>query len=96
MEIIYTDGNQHRRIPIAIVNFDAEVSVNEEIVPNKFYLSQNYPNPFNPSTTIQFGLNKQTEISLKIYDVLGREIATLISNEIKSAGTYEVTFNALF
>jgi len=81
-------------MPIVIVNFDAEVSVNEEIVPSEFYLSQNYPNPFNPSTTIQFGLNKQTEVSLKIYDILGREIASLIKSEVKSAGTYEVTFDA--
>ncbi len=94
LEIIYTDGNQVNRVPIAIVDFEATVDVNDEIVPSKFYLSQNYPNPFNPSTTIQFGLNKQTEVSLKIYDILGREIASLINSEVKSAGTYEVTFNA--
>lgn len=94
LEIIYTDGNQINRVPIAIIDFDTEVSVNEDIVPSEFYLSQNYPNPFNPSTTIQFGLNKKTTINLKIYDILGREIASLIRNEVKSAGTYEVTFDA--
>ncbi len=94
LEIVYTDGNQRNRIPIAILDFDPGVSVDEEIVPTEFYLSQNYPNPFNPTTTIQFGLNKQTNVSLKIYDILGREIATLIRNEEKSAGTYEVTFDA--
>jgi Secretion system C-terminal sorting domain/FG-GAP-like repeat len=94
LEVIYLDGNQINRVPIAIVDLVVGVSVNEEIVPNEFYLSQNYPNPFNPSTTIQFGLNKQTNVNLKIYDILGREISTLISNEVKSAGTYEVTFDA--
>ncbi len=94
LEVIYLDGNQRNRVPIAILDFDPGVSVNEEIVPNEFYLSQNYPNPFNPTTTIQFGLNKQTNVSLKIYDILGREVATLIRNEVKSAGTYEVTFDA--
>ena len=94
LEVIYTDGNQINRVPLAILDLEPGVSVNEEIIPNKFYVSQNYPNPFNPSTTIQFGLNEQTEVSLKIYDILGREIATLIKNEVKSAGSYEVTFNA--
>lgn len=94
LEVIYSDGNQINRVPTAILDIDAGVSVNEEIIPKKFYLSQNYPNPFNPSTTIQFGLNEQTNVSLKIYDILGREVATLIKNEVKSAGTYEVTFDA--
>lgn len=94
LEVIYTDGNQPNRVPIAILNYNPGVSVNEEIVPNEFYLSQNYPNPFNPSTTINFGLNKEAEVSLKIYDILGREIATLIRNEVKSAGTYKVVFDA--
>lgn len=94
LEIIYTDGNQVNRVPIAIVDFSIGLSVDEDIVPSNFYLSQNYPNPFNPSTTIQFGLNEETTISLKIYDILGREIVSLIKSEVKSAGTYEVTFDA--
>ncbi|MCF6268491.1 MAG: T9SS type A sorting domain-containing protein [Melioribacteraceae bacterium] len=94
LEVIYSDGNQVNRVPIAILDYDVGVSVNEEIVPNEFYLSQNYPNPFNPTTTIQFGLNKQTEVSLKIYDILGREIISLINSEVRTAGTYEVTFDA--
>jgi len=94
LEVLYTDGNQINRVPLAILDLEPGVSVNEEIIPNEFYVSQNYPNPFNPSTTIQFGLNEQTEVSLKIYDILGREIATLIKNEVKASGTYEVTFNA--
>jgi hypothetical protein len=67
-------------------------SLNIEI-PNKYELFQNYPNPFNPSTTINFGVPNSSFVSLKIYDVLGREVTDLVS-EIKSAGNYEVTFNA--
>ena len=58
-----------------------------------YALEQNYPNPFNPSTTIQFQIPKTSFVSLKVYDILGNEAATLL-NEEKPAGTYEVKFNA--
>jgi len=61
--------------------------------PFEFRLMQNYPNPFNPSTTIKFTVPKETKVSLKIFDILGREAATLV-NEIKQAGTYSVLFNS--
>ena len=60
---------------------------------NEFKLYQNYPNPFNPSTKIKFRISDLGLVSLKIYDVLGREVTTLV-NEEKPAGTYEVTWNA--
>ncbi|MDP2366422.1 MAG: T9SS type A sorting domain-containing protein [Ignavibacteria bacterium] len=60
---------------------------------NNFSLSQNYPNPFNPSTKISWQSPVSGHQSLKVYDVLGDEVATLL-NEEKAAGTYEVTFNA--
>lgn len=68
------------------------------VLPSSFQLEQNYPNPFNPETTIRFslagdGLNSSSPVSLKIYDVLGNEVVTLL-NEKLSAGTYEVKFNA--
>ncbi|KUG25460.1 hypothetical protein ASZ90_004725 [hydrocarbon metagenome] len=58
-----------------------------------FSLSNNYPNPFNPTTTIQFSIPKSDNVTLKVYDILGREITTLI-NEYKHSGTYETKFNA--
>ena len=58
-----------------------------------FSLSQNYPNPFNPSTKISYSIKEEGLVTLKVYDILGKEIATLI-NENKPAGTYEAEFNA--
>jgi photosystem II stability/assembly factor-like uncharacterized protein len=62
-------------------------------VPNKFELSQNYPNPFNPTTKISYEIAKETVVSLKVYDIIGNEIATLV-NDTKPAGAYEVIFDA--
>ncbi|TSC52663.1 MAG: 5'-nucleotidase [Parcubacteria group bacterium LiPW_41] len=62
-------------------------------IPISYYLSQNYPNPFNPSTTITFHLSKSSFVTLKVFDVLGREVATLV-NEEKSVGEHSVQFNA--
>ncbi|MDZ7762994.1 MAG: T9SS type A sorting domain-containing protein [Melioribacteraceae bacterium] len=59
----------------------------------KFELSQNYPNPFNPSTVIKFAIPQTSEVSLKVYNVLGQEVKTLINTEM-NAGSYEVKFNA--
>lgn len=58
----------------------------------EFNLSQNHPNPFNPGTNIQYTIGSQQYVSLKVYDVLGNEVATLV-NEEKSAGTYNVAFS---
>ena len=65
----------------------------EKLNDNAFVLSQNYPNPFNPATTITYSLPKNSFVILKIYDLLGREITTLV-NEEKQSGTYKVTWNA--
>jgi len=64
----------------------------ETIVPTEFILEQNYPNPFNPSTSIMYHVARSSNVTLKVYDVLGREVATLV-NEQKSPGTYEVKFD---
>lgn len=74
---------------------DALLSVDQErpFVPGVFSLGQNFPNPFNPATTITFSVGYQSVVSLKIYDVLGREIATLVNDRLKE-GNYSVRWNA--
>lgn len=62
-------------------------------LPVGYELSQNYPNPFNPTTNIKFSIPKEGFVSLKIFNTLGQEVATLV-NEVKSAGTYQVDFDA--
>jgi hypothetical protein len=63
-------------------------------VPNQFELYHNFPNPFNPSTTISYQLPAESKVSLRIYDILGREVATLLDNQTKQAGYYEQSWNA--
>jgi predicted GH43/DUF377 family glycosyl hydrolase len=62
-------------------------------VPQHFMLEQNYPNPFNPTTSIEYGISNTEQVTLKVYDVLGREVAVLV-NEKKAPGSYEVKLNA--
>ncbi len=66
---------------------------NETINPLSFSVSQNYPNPFNPSTKINYSLKEAGLVSLKVFDILGREVAILV-NDIKEAGYHSVEFNA--
>ncbi|MCF8240535.1 MAG: T9SS type A sorting domain-containing protein [Melioribacteraceae bacterium] len=67
--------------------------VEDEAIPAKYSLMQNYPNPFNPSTTISFTLPERTDVSLKIYDGIGREVAALVNTQL-SAGKYNFNWNA--
>ncbi|MCX6165356.1 MAG: T9SS type A sorting domain-containing protein [Ignavibacteriae bacterium] len=68
------------------------VSNNTQEIPKSFELFQNYPNPFNPTTNIKYQITNSKLVTLRVYDILGKEIATLV-NEKKTAGIYEVTFN---
>ncbi|MCU0414615.1 MAG: 5'-nucleotidase C-terminal domain-containing protein [Ignavibacteriaceae bacterium] len=67
--------------------------IDEGELPEQFRLEQNYPNPFNPSTKISYQLTVSSDVVLKVYDVLGNEVATLV-DEYKPAGIYEIEFNA--
>jgi hypothetical protein len=62
-------------------------------IPSNFTLDQNYPNPFNPSTKIDFSINKSGLTSLKVYNILGQEVATLVDKDL-TAGSYTVDFDA--
>ena len=62
-------------------------------IPKEFGLEQNYPNPFNPTTTIQFSVPNRSSVTLKIFDILGREVATLVDDE-REPGEYKVQFDA--
>ncbi len=101
-EVVYTQmysrGNANDD-PMPMVVLDVAytpVSVEKETesVPDNFYMDQNYPNPFNPSTQIKFGIIESANVDLRIYDVLGKEVAVLINNEFMSSGSYIVKFNA--
>ena len=67
--------------------------VNTNSQPVNYTLSQNYPNPFNPSTNLEFGISKLGYVSLKIYDLLGKEVVTIVNTKL-SPGTYKYEFNA--
>ncbi|MBZ0184077.1 MAG: T9SS type A sorting domain-containing protein [Melioribacteraceae bacterium] len=85
------------------IDFDGKFEYSETItvesfratnLPTEFALQQNYPNPFNPTTSIEYSVPSREYVILKVYDVLGNEVVTLV-NEQKSAGHYKVSFNAI-
>lgn len=78
-------------------DFDGSFAYSDEVEieisqPNVFYLGQNYPNPFNPSTNIKYSIPADGNVTLKIYDILGEEVSTLV-NEFQQAGTFDVVFD---
>ncbi len=101
-EVVYTQGYTRgvandTTADVAIVDLHhtaTSVKLANNKIPVQFYLNQNYPNPFNPSTTIKFGLTKETNVDLKVYNILGQEVMSLINGKIMKAGSYEVNFTA--
>ena len=92
---VYLDNNQtlYACTDNGIYVYTGILNVEDEVIPTKFVLPQNYPNPFNPSTKISWQSPVGSWQTLKIYDILGNEVATLV-NEYRSAGSYEIDFNA--
>ena len=66
-----------------------------QAIPTIYELSQNFPNPFNPVTTIRYGLPKAERVTLKIYDLLGAEVATLVNDELKVAGYHAAIWDGI-
>ena len=77
----------------AIVDFTTDINNPVNNIPSEYALNQNYPNPFNPSTEIHYDLKNNGFVTLKIFDILGKEIATIVDG-YKTAGSYDVTFLA--
>jgi hypothetical protein len=93
-----TSHNQTLYYRLKQINFDGSFEYSKVIsvditTPETFELMQNYPNPFNPATTISYNIPASSFVTLKIYDVLGTEVAALV-NQQQSVGKYNVTFNA--
>lgn len=88
-----THGRSAFEINLNDILTSIDVEEYSPITPTQFSLEQNYPNPFNPATIIKFSVPQKSFVSLKIFDVLGKEVQTLVEEE-KSEGTYEVTFDA--
>ena len=91
-ELILEDIN-HSLAKIPENGVSSDPSDVEKLYPDQFALNQNYPNPFNPTTSITYALPQSGSVTLKVFDILGKEVTTLV-NEVKSAGVHSVTFNA--
>ncbi len=89
---LYTTKGITHYDTLDIFGLPADVKPTKQL-PVTFSLDQNYPNPFNPATIIQYSIPKTANVSLKVYDILGREITTLVNGE-RSVGTYKAEFNA--
>lgn len=92
--VLYSQNSNYTRLPkhlqysvIGIINIGTEI-------PKGYSLQQNYPNPFNPETSIRFNLPSQSNVELKVFDITGRVVTTLVNNEIVAPGIKEVKFNA--
>lgn len=90
--ISWVMGAMHRSLDQEATSADVTEDQHRE-VPESIEILSNYPNPFNPATTIQYDVPSNEQVTLRVYDILGQQIATLV-NETKTAGRYEVSFDA--
>lgn len=109
MEVVFAKKTDQPQDSVTILNAQVDESPeelnfnkneilvdNEEVqsdVPNQFELNQNFPNPFNPSTVISYSLPKSTTVTLRVFNIVGKQVATLVSGERQAAGSHQVTFN---
>ncbi len=93
----FPEIHQSNNIGWKVMNIQSKINgiTNKINTPKSFILSQNYPNPFNPTTVIQYEIPKSGMVSLKVYDILGREVKTLV-NQYENSGNYNVNFNASY
>ena len=93
-DALHLQWNSEEQRIAQVVKLSGTTITSVETVPNSldFHLAQNYPNPFNPSTKIEYSIPHASFVILKVYDILGREVATLV-NEEKSVGNYNIEFN---
>ena len=92
LTLTYSDGAAVKQTVITLKAQSIISSVLRSVLPGTFQLAQNFPNPFNPSTMISYQLPAASHIALKVFDMLGNEVATLV-NETKEAGSYSATFD---
>jgi hypothetical protein len=100
-EYSYADkplGGNEFKYRLKQIDFDGQFEYSPEVkvkldVPAEFSMKQNFPNPFNPTTKIEYAIPSDNLVQIKVYNVLGMEVATLL-NEQKQAGTYNIEFNA--
>ena len=94
--ILYYGNNRYKVVPRTNADFSGVTNVpiyRTDIVPDQYALLQNYPNPFNPATSISYGLPVSGYVTLKVYNVIGQEVATLV-DATQSRGSYTVHFDA--
>ena len=93
--ILYYSYSNYKLVPRKtddLINYTTDVK-SENKVPAEYSISQNYPNPFNPTTSIEYTLPKENMVTIKVFNILGQEVKTLV-NETQAAGKYSIRFNA--
>ncbi|MFH2048950.1 MAG: FlgD immunoglobulin-like domain containing protein [bacterium] len=91
-KLIGLESNKVNSVGSSVIVTVTVTNIIEPLIPSEFSLSQNYPNPFNMSTTIEYGLPEQCQISITVYNILGQEVSTLVDG-IRPAGLHQVQWD---